>query len=159
MSLAGILLKMGSYGLFLFLPYIKLNFLYTLYTRLALIGSVVCALICIRQSDMKLLIAYSSVVHMGVVTLGLTRGTEMGYGCRFVMVIAHGLCSPFLFVFSYVLYQCSHSRLFLNISRTVPIQTGCFMGLISLNMRVPPTLRLWAEVIITICVLGSVSLL
>merc|ERR1719348_2504629 len=43
---------------------------------------------------MKKLIAYSSIVHMGVVSVGLFRGTEVGYSRRFIMVLGHGLCSP-----------------------------------------------------------------
>ena len=101
MVLAGVLLKMGTYGLLLFLPYIKTNSLLVFYFGLSLVGSSVGALICLRQGDLKVLVAYSSVVHMGVVRIGLIRGTELGYTCALMMALAHGLCSPFLFAISY----------------------------------------------------------
>lgn len=150
MVLAGVLLKLGSYGLLLFLPYIKLNPLIRLYLGLNLIGSIVGALLCLRQGDLKVLIAYSSVVHIGVVTLGLLSGSEIGYSCALIMILAHGLGSPFIFAFAYWLYSSSHSRLLLNNSSYWPIVAGLFIGLVSLNIGVPPSLGLWAEVLITI---------
>lgn len=101
MVLAGVLLKLGTYGLLLFLPMIVHNYLLTFYLGMSLIGSSVRALICLRQGDIKVLIAYSSVVHIGVVNLGLIRGTEMGYSCGLIIVLSHGLCSPFIFAFAY----------------------------------------------------------
>ena len=112
--LAGILLKLGSYGLLIFLPFIKMNSLLLFYFSISLLGSLVGALICLRQSDIKILIAYSSVVHMGVVTIGFISGSEFGYSCAFLIVIGHGLCSPFIFAFSYNFYEASHSRLMVN---------------------------------------------
>ena len=101
MVLSGVLLKLGSYGLLLFIPLIKLNLLTVFYFVIALIGSILGALICFRQGDMKIVIAYSSIVHMGAVTIGFVSGTELGYRCRLLMVLGHGLSSPFLFAFSY----------------------------------------------------------
>lgn len=114
MVLAGVLLKLGSYGLLLFLPFIKLNLIISLYLGLTLVGSFVGSLLCLRQGDIKLLIAYSSVVHIGVVTLGILSGSEIGYSCSLIMILGHGLRSPFIFAFSYWLYSSSHSRLVLN---------------------------------------------
>ena len=157
MVLAGILLKLGTYGLIIFLPIIKINVLLSFYFSITLSGSITCSMICIRQGDIKTLIAYSSVVHIRVVTLGLLRGTEMGYSCALIMVIGHGVVSPFLFSFAYWLYESSHSRLLTNNIRSWPLQTGGFFGLVSLNMSVPPRLGVWAEVIIAVCVLYRMS--
>ena len=148
--LAGVLLKLGSYGLLLFLPLIKLNTLLSFYYGIGLIGSSLGALICLRQGDLKLLIAYSSVVHMGVVTLGFIRATEVGYSCGLIMVLGHGLSSPFIFAFSYWLYESSHSRLMPNNSRAEPIIMGALIALVSLNIGVPPSLSLWSEVLISV---------
>ena len=142
MVLAGVLLKLGSYGLLLFLPFVKMNKLLRFFLSIALLGSIVGSLICLRQGDIKLLIAYSSVVHMGVVILGFVRGTEIGYSCGLIMVLAHGLRSPFLFAFSYWLYMSAHSRLLINNARTWPMSTGMIIGLVALNIGVPPRLRL-----------------
>ena len=99
--LAGVLLKLGSYGLLIFLPLVVMNGVLRLYFRLTMMGSTVASVICLRQGDLKLLVAYSSVVHMGVVTLGFLRGRELGYSCGFIIVLGHGLRSPFLFAFAY----------------------------------------------------------
>ena len=101
MVLAGVLLKLGAYGLMLFLPFVKINNVLLFYFVISLIGSSVSSIVCMRQGDTKLLIAYSSVVHMGVVIMTLIRGTDMGYSSAIIMVLAHGLRSPFLFAFSY----------------------------------------------------------
>ena len=147
MILAGVLLKLGSYGLLLFLPQIKLNRLLIFYLGISLLGSTVGALICLRQGDIKLLIAYSSVVHIGVVLIGFLGGTELGYTCGLLMVTAHGLTSPFLFSIAYWFYGSSHSRLFVNNTLAWPIISGLLAGLVSLNINVPPRLRLWSEVL------------
>lgn len=112
--LAGVLLKLGSYGLLLFLPLVKLNVVISFYFSISLIGSTIRSLICLRQGDFKLLVAYSSVVHMGVVTLGFISGSEAGYTCGVIMILRHGLGSPMLFAFAFWLYESSHSRLLLN---------------------------------------------
>lgn len=148
MFLAGVLLKLGSYGLMLFLPFIHQNSLLTFYISIALVGSPVACLICLRQGDLKLLIAYSSVVHIGVVTVGFIRGREIGYTCGLIIVFSHGLSSPFLFAFSYWLYVSSHSRIIINNLSTWPIRIFGFIGLVSLNIGVPPSLSVWSEVLL-----------
>lgn len=148
--LAGVLLKLGSYGLLVFLPNVKLNILLISYFSISLVGSIVCSLICLRQGDLKLLVAYSSVVHMGVVTLGFISGRVLGYTCGVIMIIAHGLCSPFLFSFAYWLYSNSHSRLMVNNNRNWPLILLSLFTLVRQNIGVPPRLSVWSEVLITI---------
>merc|ERR1719334_401111 len=109
MVLAGILLKLGRYGLLLFCPHLGGSILY-LYLRLRVWGSIFCSLVCIRQADLKSLIAYSSVVHIGVVTVGIVRGLKVGYQCAIMIVIAHGVCSPIIFALAYLVYNSSHTR-------------------------------------------------
>ena len=138
--LAGVLLKLGSYGLLLFLPLVKLNFVISFYFGLSLIGSTISSLICMRQGDLKLLVAYSSVVHMGVVTLGFTCGSEAGYTCGVMMILRHGLRSPILFAFAFCLYESSHSRLLLNNTGSWPLAITCLFALVRLNISVPPRL-------------------
>lgn len=131
--LAGVLLKLGSYGLILFLPYINMNSLLVFYLSLSLVGSLAGALICLRQGDIKVLIAYRSIVHMGMVSLGLLSGTELGYMGALLMVFGHGLCSPFLFSVSYDIYQNSFSRLILHNSGSLGL-----LLLLGVNMVFPP---------------------
>lgn len=155
MVLARVLLKLGSYGLLLFLPHLKLNLIVIFYYSISLLGSIVRALICMRQGDLKLIIAYSSIVHMGVVRVGFLCGTELGYTCGLIMAIRHGLCSPILFAYSYWLYESTYSRLSLNNPRSFPNILGGMFALVTLNIGVPPSLGLWSEVFMTISVLNS----
>ena len=157
MVLAGVLLKLGTYGLILLLPLIKINALLIFYFRISLIGSSVGALICLRQGDLKLLIAYSSVVHIGVVSLGLLSGTELGYTCGVMIVLRHGIVSPLLFAFAYWLYSSSHSRLMLNNAGTIPLMIAGIMGLVSLNIGTPPRVGLWSEVLITVSTISLIT--
>ena len=148
MILAGILLKLGSYGLVTFLPYVKINWTLSFYLTLRLLGSIISSVLCVRRGDIKMLIAYSSVVHIGTVSLGLISGTELGYSCGVMMIIGHGISSPFLFAMAYWLYLSSHSRLLLNNITTWPIIMALFFSLVTLNIGVPPRLCLWSEVFI-----------
>jgi len=75
--LAGVILKLGRYGLLVLAP--CLSCFSSLYIYLSLLGGVVCSGLCCRSWDMKSLVAYSSVVHIGVVTLGAFSGLELGY--------------------------------------------------------------------------------
>lgn len=99
--LAGVLLKLGSYGLLVFLPYVKLNPLIIFFFSITLLGSWLRSLTCLRQGDMKALIAYSSVVHMSVVIIGLLNGSELGFTCAIIMVLGHGVTSPFIFAMAF----------------------------------------------------------
>jgi len=77
MLLAGVILKLGSYGLLTLAPYLKLQA--SFFVFLTLVGGVVCSIFCYRNWDIKSLVAYSSVVHIGAITLGSFSGTELGY--------------------------------------------------------------------------------
>lgn len=156
MVLAGVLLKIGSYGLLIFLPFVIINHIMIFYLSASLVGSFISALMCLRQGDIKLLIAYSSVVHISVVRLGFIRGREIGFVCGLIMILAHGLCSPFLFAFSFWLYQNSHSRLLMNNYSPWPVIMIGLLRLITLNIRVPPRLSVWAEVFVTVRILNLI---
>lgn len=157
MVLAGVLLKLGAYGLLIFIPLIRLNPIIVFYISMALIGSIVCSLNCLRQGDLKLLVAYRSVVHIGVVILGIARGTEIGYTSGVIIVLRHGLRSPFLFAFVFWLYESSHSRLIVNNRCIWPVLYWAMLGLVSLNIGVPPCPSLWAELLIVVRILNTIS--
>jgi len=71
------MLKLGRYGLLLISP--SLSSFSSLFIYLTLLGGIICSCLCYRSWDNKTLVAYSSVVHIGVVTLGALSGTELGY--------------------------------------------------------------------------------
>merc|ERR1712212_160325 len=100
--LAGVILKLGRYGLLLLSPF--LSSYSSLFIYLTLLGGIVCSSLCCRSWDNKSLVAYSSVVHMGVVTLGALGGTELGVGGARGILVGHSRLSPLLFILAYELY-------------------------------------------------------
>ncbi|MCK5903591.1 MAG: NADH-quinone oxidoreductase subunit M [Cocleimonas sp.] len=110
--LSGILLKMGAYGLILatvMLPKAAHN-LQDLLVALALIAIVYGGLLAWRQNDMKKMIAYSSVAHMGVVLLGISTLNINGYIGAVYQMIAHGLVAGTTFMLIGLLYERTHTR-------------------------------------------------
>jgi NADH-quinone oxidoreductase subunit M len=110
--LSGILLKMGAYGLFRaagMLPQAAVA-LQGLLAGLALVSIIYGGLLAWRQSDLKAMIAYSSVSHMGVVLLGLSTLTATGFIGASLQMTAHGLVAGSLFLLIGLLYQRTHTR-------------------------------------------------
>jgi len=115
--LAAILLKMAGYGFIRFslglFPFAS-DFFVPLIFSLSLIAIVYTSLVALMQEDMKKLIAYSSVAHMGFVTLGIFTITEQGLVGSIFQMISHGLVSAALFLCVGVIYDRTHSRLINN---------------------------------------------
>ena len=112
--LAAILLKMAGYGFLRFsvgLFPIASEFFVPLIYVLSLIAIIYTSLVALMQEDMKKLIAYSSVAHMGFVTLGIFTFTQQGLEGSIVQMISHGLVAAALFFSVGVLYDRTHSRL------------------------------------------------
>nr|YP_010138714.1 NADH dehydrogenase subunit 4 [Compsilura concinnata]QQJ94216.1 NADH dehydrogenase subunit 4 [Compsilura concinnata] len=151
MILAGIMLKLGGYGLlriFSCLQLMGLKFNY-IWISISLIGGILVSLICLRQTDLKALIAYSSVAHMGIVLSGLMTLTYSGFCGSYTLMIAHGLCSSGLFCLANISYERMSSRsLFINkgLLNFMPSMTLWWFLLSSANMAVPPTLNLLGEI-------------
>lgn len=144
--LAGVILKLGRYGLLVLAP--CLSCFSNLYIYFSLLGGIVCSSLCCRSWDMKSLVAYSSVVHMGVVTLGALSGLELGYWAASGMVVGHSLLSPLLFLLAHDLYLFTGSRSFIyGLNLSAPLTFLSFIGLCSgLNFGLPPFLNFYVEV-------------
>jgi NADH-quinone oxidoreductase subunit M len=112
--LAGVLLKMGTYGFLRFsvpmFPDATVKYRWIIIV-LSLIGIVYGALVCMMQKDMKRLIAYSSVSHMGFCTLGIFALTPLGLSGSIIQQINHGISTGALFLIVGVLYERRHTRL------------------------------------------------
>nr|ALO76626.1 NADH deshydrogenase subunit 4 [Lema sp. LEM01] len=164
MILAGILLKLGGYGLirllgkFMFLG-MKINYIFVI---ISLIGGLIISLICIRQSDMKSLIAYSSVAHMGLVISGLMTLSNWGVYGAFLMMLAHGLCSSGLFCLANIVYERILSRSLYMSSGMLSVLPNLsfwwFVYCIS-NMAAPPSLNLLSEIMLINSLIGFDNLL
>ncbi|GIV54060.1 MAG: NADH:ubiquinone oxidoreductase subunit M [Candidatus Kapaibacterium sp.] len=111
--LAGILLKMGTYGLIRFnldfFPAAAIEFA-PLLAVLAVIGIIYGALVAMVQPDMKKLVAYSSVSHLGFVVLGIASMTNEGIQGAIIQMVNHGLSTGMLFLCVGVLYERRHTR-------------------------------------------------
>jgi len=112
--LAAILLKMAGYGFIRFsiglFPHASEYFVPLIYV-LSLIAIIYTSFVALMQDDMKKLIAYSSVAHMGYVTLGIFTFTKQGIEGSIIQMISHGLVSAALFLCVGVVYDRMHSRL------------------------------------------------
>ncbi len=112
--LAGVLLKMGTYGLLRFnlalFPEVSREFAWVMIT-LAVIGIIYGALVAMVQPDVKRLVAYSSVSHMGFVVLGLFSFTEMGMQGALYQMLNHGVSTGALFLFVGFVYERRHTRM------------------------------------------------
>nr|QGA73985.1 NADH dehydrogenase subunit 4 [Chrysomela populi] len=152
MILAGIMLKLGGYGLLrlmkLFLAY---NLINIFILNISLLGGFIISLICLRQSDMKSLIAYSSVSHMSLVLSGIMTLNLWGFWGALVMMLAHGLCSSGLFCLANISYERLGSRsLYLNkgMLNLMPNLTLWWFLLCSSNIAAPPSMNLMGEIML-----------
>nr|AST14973.1 NADH dehydrogenase subunit 4 [Galeruca sp. EMHAU-15083109] len=162
MILAGIMLKLGGYGLMRFMVVFKnLNLSMNLFLIIfSLLGGFLVSLICIRQSDIKSLIAYSSVSHMSLVMGGILIFNFWGLWGALLMMLAHGLCSSGLFCLANITYERTHSRsLYINkgMLNIIPNLSLCWFLLLSSNMAAPPSLNLVSEIILINSIIGFSS--
>nr|QUJ10161.1 NADH dehydrogenase subunit 4 [Tropidothorax sinensis] len=152
MILAGVLLKLGGYGLyrvftFMYL-YTKYNFLWV---SISMLGSFVIGLLCMCQVDMKSMIAYSSVSHMGLVIGGIMTCNYYGFWGSFLMMLGHGLCSSGLFSLANMMYERTHSRSIMinkGFMSFMPSMSLFWFFLVANNMSSPPSLNLAGEILL-----------
>jgi NADH-quinone oxidoreductase subunit M len=143
--LAAILLKMGGYGFLRFslpmFPDASLYFQNFVYV-LSIIAIVYTSLVALVQEDMKKLIAYSSVAHMGFVTMGIFSMTKQGVDGAVFQMISHGLVSGALFLCVGVVYDRMHTRdiaAYGGIANRMPLYAGIFMLFTMANVGLPGT--------------------
>lgn len=152
--LAGVVLKLGGYGLLRLIIVMQMRLsrlVFVLLLIINLVGGLYAGLGCVRQVDLKCLVAYSSVAHMSLVLLGVLSNTVLGVVGAIIIMIGHGLCSSGLFRYVNSIYKRSHSRL-LVINKggllTCPrLVIMCFL-LRSSNIAAPPRLNLFGEILI-----------
>jgi NADH-quinone oxidoreductase subunit M len=143
--LAAILLKMGGYGFLRFsVPMFPLAseqlapFIFTL----SVVAVIYTSLVALAQEDVKKLIAYSSVAHMGFVTMGIFTFTTQGIEGAIFLMLSHGLVSAGLFLCVGVIYDRMHTReiaAYGGLVNRMPIYAACFMVLTMANVGLPGT--------------------
>nr|WBR65582.1 NADH dehydrogenase subunit 4 [Layahima elegans] len=159
MILAGILLKLGGYGMVRVLKLVislgvHLNIIWVI---ISLLGGFLVSLICMRQVDLKSLIAYSSVSHMSLVIVGIMTLTYWGFSGSYTLMIGHGLCSSGLFCLANISYERTGSRSLLinkGMMNFMPSMCLWWFLLSSSNMAAPPSLNLLGEISLLNSILG-----
>jgi len=151
--LAGILLKMGGYGFMRFslpmFPDASAAFTPLIFT-LSVIAIVYTSLVAFRQTDFKKLIAYSSVAHMGFVTLGIFSGNLQGEQGALFLMLSHGLISAALFLCVGVVYDRMHTReiaFYGGLVTPMPIYAAVFMLFTMGNVGLPGTSGFVGEIL------------
>nr|YP_009159472.1 NADH dehydrogenase subunit 4 [Paratya australiensis]AKQ09517.1 NADH dehydrogenase subunit 4 [Paratya australiensis] len=159
MILAGVLLKLGGYGLVRVMPMftmISKEFSW-LWVSFGLMGGFIVSVMCLLQTDMKALIAYSSVAHMGMVLCGLMLFSWWGVAGAVVVMVGHGLCSSGLFCMANMVYERLGSRsLMINkgLMNFMPSMALWWFLLSAGNMAAPPTLNLLGEISLIVSILS-----
>nr|ASV48169.1 NADH dehydrogenase subunit 4 [Eudyptula minor] len=153
MLLAALLLKLGGYGIMrvTLLTGPLSNHLHYPFLTLALWGALMTSSICLRQTDLKSLIAYSSVSHMSLVIAASMIQTHWAFSGAMVLMIAHGLTSSMLFCLANTNYERTHSRILLltrGLQPLLPLMATWWLLANLSNMALPPTTNLMAELTI-----------
>lgn len=149
--LAAVILKLGGYGLLrviIILQKIGLKINYIIIV-ISLIGGLYIRLKCFCQIDIKSLIAYSSVAHIGIVIGGIITINYWGYIGSYIIIIGHGLCSSGIFCLSNINYErLGRRRLFINkgLINFIPSIRIWWFLILSSNIAAPPSLNLIGEI-------------
>jgi NADH-quinone oxidoreductase subunit M len=156
---AGVLMKVGSFGVLrvaIFLCPLGWAHWAPVMASLATIGILYGVLVGLTQSDLKYVVAYSSVSHMGIVGLGLSTVTPEGLSGAVFQMFAHGAMTALLFSSLGYIYDKTHTKLIPDLggmSRVMPVASGYFIVAALAGMGVPGFASFWAEVTVFISAL------
>jgi len=108
--LAGILLKLGGYGIIRILIFVRYRNIVLFIIIFSLLGGRMLRIVCLINRDIKVIIAYSSVVHIALIIVNVLSKNFWRLNGTIIIILAHGLCSSGIFSCANIIYERSHSR-------------------------------------------------
>lgn len=157
MILAGLLLKLGGYGIVRILFFFHLTYLIKIILIFSLLGGRMLSILCLINSDIKVIIAYSSVVHIAMIISTVFLKGYWSLNGSIIIIVAHGICSSGIFSCANIIYERTHSRIIIINKRNLnyfPRLSIFWFLLCMANFGGPFTYNLLGEIILIIRLRG-----